>query len=211
VNSPAIAEEEQVGGKVIVLRARQGTALEVSEGDELRIVNLGGGQVVGMWALNAADPEEWMSMEHTRVALGRLTPRVGDGLYSSRRRVVLTLIEDTSPGSHDTLIAACDSQRYGQLGDRDDHPSCVQNFRAALNGHGLNGDLVPSPLNLFMNSVLHPDGALELAPSPARVGDRVTFVAAVDMIVVLSVCPMDLAPVNASRRGDIGVTVLPAL
>jgi uncharacterized protein YcgI (DUF1989 family) len=199
-----------VGGKVIVLRAGQGRALKVRQGDELRIVNLGGGQVVALWALNAADPGERMSMEHTRVALGRLVPKVGDGLYSSRRRELLTLIEDTSPGAHDTLIAACDPERYRQLGGSHDHPSCVANFRAALTERELNGDLVPSPLNLFMNIPWRGDGALEFAPSLARVGDRVTFVAELDVIVVLSVCPMDLTPVNPGRRGDIGVTVLSA-
>jgi uncharacterized protein YcgI (DUF1989 family) len=199
-----------VGGKVIVLRAGQGRALKVRQGDELRIVNLGGGQVVALWALNAADPGERMSMEHTRVALGRLVPKVGDGLYSSRRRELLTLIEDTSPGAHDTLIAACDPERYRQLGGSHDHPSCVANFRAALTERELNGDLVPSPLNLFMNIPWRRDGALEFAPSLARVGDRVTFVAELDVIVVLSVCPMDLTPVNPGRRGDIGVTVLSA-
>jgi uncharacterized protein YcgI (DUF1989 family) len=199
-----------VGGKVIVLRAGQGRALKVRQGDELRIVNLGGGQVVALWALNAADPGERMSMEHTRVALGRLVPKVGDGLYSSRRRELLTLIEDTSPGAHDTLTAACDPERYRQLGGSHDHPSCVANFRAALTERELNGDLVPSPLNLFMNIPWRGDGALEFAPSLARVGDRVTFVAELDVIVVLSVCPMDLTPVNPGRRGDIGVTVLSA-
>ena len=64
-----------MGGKVIMLRAGQGRALKVRQGDELRIVNLGGGQVVALWALNAADPGERMSMEHTRVALGRLASR----------------------------------------------------------------------------------------------------------------------------------------
>ena len=96
-----------MGGEVLVLKARQTIALQVAAGQQLRIVNLCGGQIVELWALNAADPDERISMEHTRSALGRLVPQIGDGLYSSRRRVVLRLVvEDTSPGVHDTLIAS---------------------------------------------------------------------------------------------------------
>ncbi len=55
-------------------------------------------------------------MEHTRAALRRLVPRVGDAIYSTRRRPLVTLVQDTSPGVHDTLIAACDPERYRLLG-----------------------------------------------------------------------------------------------
>ncbi len=41
--------------------------------------------------------------------LKRLIPRVGDPLYSSDRRPLLTLVADTSPGIHDTLMASCDA------------------------------------------------------------------------------------------------------
>jgi len=191
-----------------VLPARHGTAVALAPGERLRIVNLSGGQVVDMWALTPGDPDERLSMEHTRASLARLVPRVGDQLYSSRRRALLTLVQDTSPGVHDTLIAACDPERYRQLGGNEDHASCADNFRRALAEHGLEIDRVPAPLNLFMNIPWQPDGALEFAPSPARAGDNVTFAAAIDVLVVLSACPMDLNPINAGGLGDIGLEVL---
>ena len=55
-------------------------------------------------------------MEHSRVAMGRIIPGVGDTLVTNRRRPILTLIEDTSGGIHDTLMAACDRYRYELLG-----------------------------------------------------------------------------------------------
>jgi hypothetical protein len=87
-------------------------AVELSAGERLRIAQREGGQVVDTWALNPADLGEWLSMEHTRVALTKLSISVGDQLCSSRRRPMLTLSEDTSPGVHDTLMAACDPERY---------------------------------------------------------------------------------------------------
>jgi uncharacterized protein YcgI (DUF1989 family) len=189
-------EEEQ---SVNVLPPGGAAAIRLAAAEQLRIVQEEGGQVVDTWALNASDPSEWMSMEHTRVALSRLTPRVGDDLTSSRRRAILTLTEDTSPGVHDTLMAACDPERYRLLGASGYHPSCAENYARALAELGVTAPTLPSPLNLFMNIPWAPDGALTFAPAPARAGDYVTLTAAFDTIVVLSVCPMDLNPINSGR------------
>jgi uncharacterized protein len=193
-----------------VLPARHGTAIPLRVGEQLRITNLQGGQVVDAWAFAGVGLSEYMSMEHTRVALTRLVPQVGDGLYSSRRRPLLTLLADTSPGVHDTLMAACDRERYRQLGGDDHHANCADNFRRALAARGVQADRVPAPLNLFMNIRWREDGSLEFLPSPARAGDQVTLVADTDATVVLSACPMDLNPINAGGLSDIGLEVLPA-
>jgi hypothetical protein len=194
-----------------VLKARHGTAVPLTAGESLQIVNRDGGQVVDWWALaHPSDGEdEYASMEHTRAALRRLVPRVADAIYSTRRRALLTLTEDTSPGVHDTLIAACDPERYRLLGGAPDHPSCAQNFAAALAEHGRSLPRAPAPLNLFMAIPWSPDGELEFAPSPAHAGDSVTFRAEMDVLVVVSACPMDLNPINATM-GDIGLRTLPA-
>ena len=192
----------------IVLRAKQGLAVSVRAGGRVRIVNLQGHQVVDTWAVSAEDHDEWMSMEHTRASLSRLVPRVGDSLYSSRRRPILTMVEDTSPGVHDTLIAACDPERYRQLGGAEDHASCADNFRIALSDRGIEVDRVPSPLNLFMNIPWDGQGNLAFEPSPARAGDHVTLAAELNVIVVLSACPQDLVSINAGRLGDVGVELL---
>jgi uncharacterized protein YcgI (DUF1989 family) len=191
-----------------ILRAREGIAVPLGSGERLRIVNTHGGQVVDTWALAQADPSEYLSMEHTRTSLAKLVPAAGDHLYSSRRRPLLTLIEDTSPGVHDTLIAACDPQRYRLLGVEGYHASCAENLRHALAPHAIRPDHVPAPLNLFMNIRWDDDGRLEFLPSPAQAGDYVTLQAATDVTVVLSACPMDLNPINAGGPQDVGLEVL---
>ena len=192
-----------------ILKARHGTAVPLAAGERLQIVNRDGGQVVDWWAL--AHPcqgdDEYASMEHTRAALRRLVPRVGDAIYSTRRRALVTLVEDTSPGVHDTLIAACDPERYRLLGGAPDHPSCAQNFAAAIAEHGRSLPRAPAPLNLFMAIPWSEDGELEFVVSPARAGDSVTFRAEIDVLVVVSACPMDLNPINATM-GDIGLRTL---
>ncbi len=192
-----------------VLPAREGVALRLDAGERLRIVNLEGGQVVDTWALNAADPSEHMSMEHMRVSLSKLMPAAGDPLYSNRRRPILTMVEDTSPGVHDTLLAACDPERYRQLGGAEGHANCTQNFFGALAALGVEPDYIPAPLNMFMNIPWEADGVLGFSPSPARPNDYVTLAAVHDVVVVLSACPMDLNPINAGGPRDVAWEKLP--
>jgi uncharacterized protein len=190
--------------RVEVVEPRGGAAVPIAAGERLRIVNIEGGQVVDTWAVNPHDPDEYLSMEHTRVALCKLVPQVGDDLFSCRRRPVLTLVEDTSPGVHDTLMAACDAERYRLLGVTGVHANCSQNYANALAARGLSTPIVPPPLNLFMNIPWQPDGSLSFEPAPAAAGDYVTLMALMDLVVVLSACPMDITDINGGAPKPIG-------
>src|SRR5215472_8130007 len=77
--------------------ARKGLALRVSKGQRYKVLNTHGTQIVDHWAFNAADIKEFMSMEHCRVAIDKLTPVVGDAMVTNKRRPIITLLEDTSP------------------------------------------------------------------------------------------------------------------
>jgi uncharacterized protein len=190
--------------RVSVIEPGGGVAVPIAAGEHLRIVNLEGGQVVDAWAVNPHDPREYMSMEHTRVALCKLVPEVGDDLYSSRRRPLLALVQDTSPGIHDTLMAACDAERYRLLGVTGSHANCCENYVNALAARGLSTPIVPAPLNLFMNIPWQPDGSLSFERAPAAAGDYVTVMAVMDAVVVLSACPMDVTDINGGVLKPIG-------
>src|SRR5947209_9311804 len=136
---------------MIEIPARRGKAVRVRKGQRIKVINTTGQQVVDTWAFNADDLHEFMSMEHSRVAIGRIIPAIGDGLVTNRRLPILTLVEDTSGGIHDTLFAACDRWRYEQLGCKEYHDNCTDNLAAALVAHGLPPAQTPAPLNLFMN------------------------------------------------------------
>jgi len=189
----------------VTIPARQGRAARVSRGSAIEIINPHGTQVVDLWALCPPAFTEHMSMEHTRVALGRLIPRVGDPLYSSDRRPLLTLVADTSPGIHDTLMASCDAARYRMLGHPGHHDSCDDNFDAALRELGISPPPLPAPFNLFMNVPWAPDGALRFEPPLSRPGDLVRLRAETDLIVVMSACPQDLTPVNGQAQRPVEV------
>jgi uncharacterized protein YcgI (DUF1989 family) len=192
-----------------VIKGGTGKAVRLAAGSRIAIVNLHGQQVVDTWALCAGDTSEAMSMEHTRSCLDKLCPRAGDSLYSNRRRPIIRFEEDTSPGVHDTLLSACDEERYRLLGCKDRHASCAENFGQALGELGIAAPRIPSPWNLFENVAIDSDGKLSIRPPVARPGDHVVLTAIIDLIVVLSACPMDIALTNGldRRPKDVGIEV----
>jgi uncharacterized protein YcgI (DUF1989 family) len=190
--------------------ARQGRAVRVDRGQALRIINTFGHQVVDFWAFDARDLGIFLSMEHTRATLSRLTPRAGDILVDNRREPMLAFESDTSPGVHDTVIAPCDPARYAKLGCAPDHASCADNLHRALESLGLAVPTCPASFNLWMNIPVGPNGDLAWRETVAKPGDSVVFRALIDCILVMSACPQDVIPINAGRPVSAHYTVLAA-
>jgi uncharacterized protein len=178
-------------------------AVRLAAGQRVSVVNTLGQQVADTWALSWPDAARHLSPSHTRPATGRVYPRAGDILVDDRRAPMLRLVADTSPGAHDTLLAACDPQRYRDLGHVGEHRSCAANFAEATAAAGIHGVPVPDPVNLFQRVSITPDGGMVLEPSTAAAGDAVVLEAVTDVLLVVSACPMDLLPIsgaNASPR-----------
>jgi uncharacterized protein YcgI (DUF1989 family) len=127
--------------------ARRGAAARVAAGQRIKVINTHGTQVVDTWAFNGRDVAEWMSMEASRAWFLKLRAAVGDAFLTNQRRPILTLVEDTSGGAHDTLMAACDLPRYRLLGVQGHHDNCRDNLHAALAGLGITVPGRLSPLN----------------------------------------------------------------
>jgi uncharacterized protein len=181
-----------------VIPAGEGTALRLRAGQRVKVINTAGTQVVDCWAFCLDDPDEFMSMEHTRVEIERVAPRAGDQLFTNRRRPALTLVEDTSPGVHDTTLAACDAYRYQRLGARGYHRNCADNLAKAMRAAGLDVAGTPCPLNLWENAGVRPDGSQVIAPPVSAPGDFVVLRAELDLIIVFSACPQDMTPTNGA-------------
>ncbi len=177
-------------------------AVAVAAGHSVEVVNTHGTQVVDFWAIRADRPEIALSMQHSRVRWRNLRPRPGDDLLDEERQTILTLTSDTSPGVHDTVIAACDPFRYAQLGAEPGHRSCCENFAEALAELSIvRRSPVPAPLNLFMNIPWDLDGNITFEPTVSAPGDRVVFQAVCDVVVIASACPMDIVPINGPGGG----------
>ena len=136
-------------------------------------------------------------------------------------------MEDTTPGAHDTLTAACDANLYAALGVEKpaEHGSCAENLVLALKelneNAGLKGvkavgadisvNIAPTPLHLFMVTPIKlplDDNATGSGAKGAKLtveepkGKKRSFVrfkAERDVVVVFSACPMDVGPQNGGR------------
>jgi uncharacterized protein YcgI (DUF1989 family) len=173
-----------------------------------RAVDVEGKQCGDVFAFCASDASEFASAEHTRVSCGRLFPRVGEQFVTNRRRPILTVVEDASPGKHDMLVAACDPTRYQILGVHGWHASCQENLQKVMSGFGKPDIEVPQPINIFTNIPVREDGTLDWQPALTRPGDSITFRAELDCYVVLSACPQDIIPINDKNPTRMALEVL---
>ena len=170
---------------------------------------------------------EYLSLPHTRASSHKLVPEVDDELLTNLRNPIVTLIEDTSPGGHDTLTAACDANQYASLGvDKPaEHGSCAENLVLALKeinetaglkgpkavGADISVNIAPTPLHLFMNAPLQSEGSdqtdgagtkgvtLRVDEPKGKKRCFVRFRAERDVVIVFSACPMDVGKQNGGR------------
>ena len=207
LNEPLSADGTPELAKLYTVPARNGRAVRLNKGQIIRIVNTHGSQVCDTWAFNAADMTEFMSMEHVRAWVNRIMLTVGSELVTNQRRPILTLLSDSSPGIHDTLMAACDLGRYRTLGVVGYHDNCADNMRMALQAIGLRSGEVPSPLNLWMNIPVATDGTVQWLAPVSKKGDFVELRAELDCIVVMSACPQDILIINAKNPVEVHFSV----
>ncbi len=186
--------------ELITIPARRGRAARLNTGQSIQIVNTHGAQVVDTWPFSTEDLHEFMSMEHIRPTLTRIFPHAGDDLVTNRRRPILHFAEDSSPGVHDTLMAACDDYRYGLLGCTEYHDNCTDNLFAGLRNIGLAAPECPSPLNLWMNIPVDGAGNTAWGVPASKPGDHVVLRAEMDCVVAMSCCPQDILPINGEAR-----------
>lgn len=184
----------------LLIPARRGKAARVKRGQVVRVINTHGEQVVDTWAFNAADLGEFMSMEHSRAHILRIIPQVGDTMLTNQRRPILTLVEDTAGGVHDTIIAACDRYRFELLGCAGYHDNCTDNLHAAMGELDLKAPETPSPLNLFMNIPVQADRTLSFEAPVSTPGSHVALRAEMDLVIAFSACPQDVLPINGANR-----------
>ena len=131
------------------------------------------------------------SPKTTTVSAARTRSASTDAAFASAE-----VVEDTSDGLHDTLLAACDRYRYEKLGCAGYHDNCTDNLAAALAELSLVPPETPSPWNLFMNIPVGPDNTVSFEPPACRPGDYVTIRAEMDCVIAFSACPQDVVPIN---------------
>lgn len=193
----------------IVIPPYEGRSVQLHQGEELLIIDVEGKQVGDFVCFNVHDPAEHVSPVHMRASLSSIRLNVGDGLYSNRRRPLMTVVHDTV-GKHDFFFPACDYYRYKVDFGLEDHPNCHDNLQQALKKYGLDHLPIPDPINWFMNNVLDENGDYVIHEPLSKPGDYVQLQALEEVVVAVSTCSQDLAPVNGYKVTPLQLQVLEA-
>ncbi|MGY6632296.1 MAG: urea carboxylase-associated family protein [Alkalilacustris sp.] len=184
---------------------RDGRAFRVAAGQVFVIECIEGPQVGDLNLFSAADLSERFYSGKTR-ALHGTHLRVGDRMWSGFPwlRPMATVIEDTlgwygtdrfGGRVHDVIGTRCDPYTHKLLTGNAYHHCCHSNLtRALVTETGLTvceaEALVHDVLNVFMCTGFTAEtGQYFMKASPVRPGDRIAFLAEIDLIGVLSACP----------------------
>ncbi len=199
-------DNQIIGARRQTVPGSYGRSIDVDKGQYVTVRDIEGGQCGDFWAIDADDFDHFLSPPHTWIHLGRIQPRVGDELVTNRREPVLTIVDD-DVGWHDMLAPACDPPRYERYYGLKGHRSCHDNFLETMRERDWGNRLVPQPFNLFMNTFVEADGTLLIRDPISQRGDKITMIAMMPLIVVVSACPMDLNPVGGQGITDLEIIV----
>lgn len=190
-----------------VCPASHGYAFRVRGGAHFRLTDLEGQQPIDFWAFNAAEPDEHLSVSHTRVGNLSMIVSPGQSAFTNLRRRIVTLVEDNSPGQHDMLLAACDRTRFETLGHKGYHRNCQDNLHEALAALDIKIPFSPQPWNLFTHFPWTSDYRIELLSPDTKPGDNIVFRAEMDVVIAISACPQDITRICGDKNTPVKVEV----
>jgi uncharacterized protein YcgI (DUF1989 family) len=194
----------------IVVPRCSGKTIRVNKGQRLRVIEHEGKQVVDLTFLNAHNYKEQFAAEQSAV----LNSLQGIGgyyrlskLYSKPpyENVMVSVVDDAvgsgSRGGERAghfLLCHCSKKLVEYLGAPPGTRTCSDNFADAFAEIGLEqaDTYDESIFNVWMQSWLEEDGSVNFAPPLAETGDHMDFLAEMDVVAVLSVCPDESSPCN---------------
>ena len=176
----------------IVVPGYEGRAVEVRRGNRVRITDVEGSQIGDLFLIARDDPTEIFSPALTRLVNFTPFPRVGQPFISNRRRPMVTLVADHTPGRHDMTFAPCDPEFYREHGAGDSHPSCRGNFEHAMRSIGRSIPIHPDPVNVFQNTPVDAQGNYVLGQTLTKPGDYIDLRCEMDLVLALTACSTDI-------------------
>ena len=170
------------------LEPRTGMALEVFQGQTLRIIDVKGQQVVDLVSYSSEKPQEYLSAPRSMDLNNRIFFSRSDLLYSNLSEPMWEITADRV-GKHCFLFAPCD-QRMFEITYKVEvpHPNCFENLSAGLRPFGISPDKIFVPFNIFMHAEVSKSGEIKIHPPLSKAGDYIDLRARMDMIVAVSAC-----------------------
>ena len=193
-----------------VMQPGTGKAVELRQGQILRIEQVEGGQCVDFNCFNLHDYKEFMHCGRTRTVHG-FNPSRGAFMWSAppRERAMLYILADTY-GRNDVLFPRCSAYVYESAYGFDVHTNCHDIQAEAQREYGLTPDDVHDSFNLFMCTEVTLDGHATMTRQNAQRGDYVELLALMDVLAVPNVCGADVMRTSNFSLKPMKLTVLAA-
>ena len=186
-----------------VLVPRTGKAWVVKKGQRVRVIDVEGGQIGDFVVFHVHDLRERFNQARTKADQGKIFISTGDQLLTRDHKPLMTIVEDTY-GIHDLQYGMCNEWVYKRK--KEDHSfaadfavggplgvpefGCYEILQGALKDWPIAPDDIPDPLNLFQTvSIDTNTGKMEVVEGRSKPGDYVEFVAEMEVLCALSVCP----------------------
>lgn len=184
-----------------------GKAIELRQGQVLRIEQIDGNQCVDFNCFNLHDYKEFMHCGRTRTVHG-FRPSAGTFLWSAppRENAMLYFLADTV-GRNDVLFPRCSAFLYESAYGFDVHTNCHDIQAEAQREYGLTPDDVHDSFNFFMCTEVGADGRATITRQNSRPGDHVELLALMDVLAVPNVCGADVMRTSNFALKPIRVTV----
>lgn len=186
----------------IIVAGGTGWSGRLPRGSVLRITDVVGQQVGDLVLFRADDPTERFSQANTRKLENTIYLHEGSRLWSTKC-TVLAHIEHDTVNRHDILSSACSPYDYPIRFGVSDHASCLANLRIALEPFGIEEQLIPDPINVFMRQELSPNGSFSVHVPLSGPGDHIDIQLAMECIVAISACPQDQNLCNGRQITDL--------
>ncbi len=180
-----------------------GAAIDVKKGQTVTVTDVEGGQVADFFAETAGRPDEFLSTGVTIDCNESLKLRPGDAIYSNLYRPMFRVVSD-DVGEHDLLHPCCRPEMYDFFYcNGGGHPNCLDNINECLR----HVRPIIHPVNLFMHTVINPDGSIKVARPVSGAGDGIVLLAEEDVRVAVAACSVSESECNAGRCTALKVTV----
>jgi uncharacterized protein YcgI (DUF1989 family) len=193
-----------------IMEPGTGKAVELLQGQILRVEQIEGGQCADFNCFNLHDYKEFMHTGRTRVIHG-LHLTKGHFLWSAppRERPIMYILDDTA-ACNDTLFPRCTNVLYESLFGLPVHTNCQDILAEAQREYGLTPDDVHDSFNLFMHTDIGADGEPYIAPQRAKKGDYIELMALIDVLAVPNVCGADVTATSDFALKPLKVVVYQA-
>ncbi len=203
-----------------VVPPKSGYSCVVRKGQHVRVTDIEGKQAGDIAFFNRDNTKEKncnnLSRSRQFKPGGRYAIKdsfdIGDVIYSTAYRPMLTIFADTAVphGRHEIELHSCNAEMFTRLGlEPPPHGGCWEILSAVLEPQGIAPEEISDTFDCFANLVHKPDDGEWIWEAPVtRPGDYLELRAEMDVIMGLSVCPMDFdTPLNGWKVTPLQVEV----